>query len=178
MWDPLLLADFRSLCNQRVCWPFIIMLAHRDDVKDRRYVVNVDHFQKANEFFIPVCADKFTSIQVSCEFSFYRFKIFPEVPEKSSVPYRCLIINPVDAFYKIIIKPYNFQDHTTFGRTPYILARLLGELFPPVVKASCRYCSPIIPFPMIMIFRRDLGWPLRKREDIGFQVACLQLANK
>ena len=52
------------------------MLVHRDDVKERRDVVNIDHFHEANKFLIPICANKFTSIQIRREFSFYRFKIF------------------------------------------------------------------------------------------------------
>ena len=74
----------------------------------------------------------------------------------------------MDASYEIVIKRYNFHDHAAPGRAPDILPRLLRQIFPPVLKASCRYCSPIIPFPVIIIFWRDLRWPLRKRKEIGF----------
>jgi hypothetical protein len=56
---------------------------------------------------------------------FYRVNILPVVPEESSVSYHYAIINPVDAFYEIIIKRYNFNDDATPGGTPYILPRHL-----------------------------------------------------
>ena len=143
------------------------MLIHRDDVHERRYVVNIDHLYEANKFLIPIRANKITSIQIRREFSPYRVKIFPEMPEKSSVSYTYLIINLVDAFYKIVIKRYNFHDHATLGGTPDILPGHLRQIFPPILKASCRYCSPVVPFPVIIIFCCDLRRLLRKRKDIG-----------
>ena len=73
-------------------------------MKDHRYVINVNHFHEAYKFLTPIRANKLTSIQICRESSSYRFKIFPEVPERSSVSYPYTIINPVDAFYEIIIK--------------------------------------------------------------------------
>src|SRR5438552_15841560 len=121
MRDSLLLAGLYRLRDQRVHWPFIIMLVHREDVHERRYVVNIDHLYEANKFLIPICANKFTSIQIRRESSSYRFKIFPEVPEKSSVSYGRMIINSVDAIYEIVIKRYNFHDHAALGGAPDIL---------------------------------------------------------
>ena len=59
------------------------MLVHRDDVKERRYLVNIDHFYEANKFLIPICADKFTSIQVCGEFSPNRFNVFARSARKA-----------------------------------------------------------------------------------------------
>ena len=73
------------------------MLVHRDNVKERRYVVNVDHFREAYKFLIPIRTDKFTSIQIRREFSSYTVNIFPEMPEGSSVSYWYTIINLMDA---------------------------------------------------------------------------------
>src|SRR6202035_132980 len=97
MRDTSLLADLCGLCDQCVHRSFIIVLVHRDNVKERRYVVNVDHFHEANKFFITIRTDKLTSIQIRPKLLLYRFKIFPEVPEGSSVSYRYTIINPMDA---------------------------------------------------------------------------------
>src|SRR5438552_17415348 len=111
MRDSLLLAGLYRLRDQRVHWPFIIMLVHREEVHERRYVVNIDHLYEADKFLIPICADKFTSIQIRREPLSYRFKIFPEMPEGSPVSYGGMIINSVDATYEIVIKPYDFHDH-------------------------------------------------------------------
>ncbi|HEY4270913.1 MAG TPA: hypothetical protein VGM65_02835 [Candidatus Udaeobacter sp.] len=123
--DPLLLADLYGLCDQCVHWPFIIMLVHRDDVKERRGMVNVDHFREGYKFLIPIRTHKITSIQIGREFSFYTVNILPEMPEGSSVSYWYTIINPMDAVYEIVIKRDNFYDHATPGGAPYILPRLL-----------------------------------------------------
>jgi hypothetical protein len=168
MRDTFLLADLCGLCDQRVCRPFVIMLVHRDDVKDRRCMINIDHFQEAYKFLAPIRADKLTSIQIRCEPLSYPVHIFPIVPEQSSVSYQYTIVNPVDAFNEIFIKRYNVHDHATPGSAPYILPRHLREIFPPILEASCRYCSPIVPIPMIVMFWCDLRGPLRKRKDICF----------
>ena len=57
-------------------------------MKERRYIVNIDHLDEAYKFLIPIRPDKFTSIQIRRKASSYRFNIFPEVPEKPSVSYR------------------------------------------------------------------------------------------
>jgi hypothetical protein len=167
MRDPLSLADLCGLCDQCVCWSFVIVLVHRDDVKEHRHMVNVHHFHEAYKFLTQIRADKVTSIQIRRELLSYAVNILPVVPEESSVSYQYTIINPVDAFYEILVKRYNFHDQAAPGGAPYILPRHLRQLFPPLLKASCRDCSPIIPFPLIIILWRDLGWPLRKRKDIG-----------
>src|SRR4029077_2056855 len=96
-------------------------LIHGDDVHKHGYVVNIDHLYEANKFLIPICANKFTSIQIGREFSFYRFKIFPEVPEEPPISYRRVIIHLMDAIYEIIIKRDNFHDHPAPGSAPDIL---------------------------------------------------------
>jgi hypothetical protein len=50
---------------------------------------------------LEICANTFTSIQICREFSSYAVNIFPEVPEESSVSYRYVIIDPMDAIYEI-----------------------------------------------------------------------------
>ncbi|OLA99354.1 MAG: hypothetical protein AUH08_11595 [Verrucomicrobia bacterium 13_2_20CM_54_12] len=50
MRDSFLLADRRCLSDQCVLGSLVIMLVHRDDVKNRRQVVNVNHFQETYKF--------------------------------------------------------------------------------------------------------------------------------
>src|SRR5438067_4636692 len=173
MRDGLLFAHLRGFCDQRILWSFVIMLVHRDDMKDGRCIVNVNHLQKAYKFLTQIRADKFTSIQIRGEVAPYAINVLPVVPEEPSVPDLNAVIDPVDSLYQIIVKWYNFHDHTTPACAPHVLSRYLRQTFPPVLKASCRYYSPIIPFPMIIIFRRNIRWPLRKRKQIGPQMASL-----
>ena len=117
MRNSLLLAELDGFCNQCVHWPFVVMLIYRDYVKERGYAANVDHFQEADKFFIPIRTNKLTSVEIRREFSPERVQIFPEVPETFPLPNRCFIINPMDAVYKLIIK------WTTLTTTPRLAAR-------------------------------------------------------
>ena len=51
------------------------------------YLVDIDHLYETNQFVIPICANKFTSLQIRREFSLYRFRILSRMPEKPSVSY-------------------------------------------------------------------------------------------
>ena len=121
MRDPFLLAELYRLRNQGVHWPFVIMLIHRDYVKERGYAVNVDHFQEAYKLFIPVGSDKYTSIEIRREFSFDRLHIFPKMPETLPLPNRDFIINSMDASYEAIIKWHNADCHSALGAASDIL---------------------------------------------------------
>ena len=121
MRNSLLLAELDGVCNQRVHWPFVMMLIHRDYVKERGYAANVDHFQEADKFFIPIRTNKLTSIQIRREFSSERVQIFPEVPETFPLPNGGFIVNLMDALYEVIIKWHNPHYHSALGGTSNIL---------------------------------------------------------
>src|SRR6266496_5081736 len=101
------------------------MFVHRDDVKDRRYMVNIDHLQEAYKFSIPICADKFASVQIRAESLSYGINILPVVPEESAVSYSYAVIDSLNASYQIIIKRDNFHHQPTPGGAPYIFPRRL-----------------------------------------------------
>ena|SRR5205807_698354 len=122
MRNSLLLAELDGLCNQGVHWPFVIMLIHRDYVKERGYAANIDHFQEADKFFIPIGTNKLTSIQICREFSPQRFNIFPEVPEPFLLPNGGFVVNPLDPPYEFIVKWYNPHYHSALGSAPNILS--------------------------------------------------------
>src|SRR4029453_4941509 len=131
-------------------------------------MVNVDHFHEAYKFLTPIRTDKITSIQIGCEPASNALNILAEVPEGSSVSSRYTVVNPMDGSHEIIVKRCNFHGHPALGGAPYIFPRLLRQIFPPVLKASCRHGGPIVPFRVIIEFRRHLRGPLSKRKDIGF----------
>ena len=108
------------------------MLIHRDDMKDRRRIINVNHLQEAYKFLTQIRAYKVASIQICREILPHPINILSVVPKKPSIAHLYAVINPVDAFYEILIKPYNFHDHAAPGRAPYIFARHLRQIFPPV----------------------------------------------
>ena len=54
-------------------------------MKNRRYIVNVNHFQEAYKFLTQIRADKFTSIQIRRKLSSYAVNVLPIVPEEPSV---------------------------------------------------------------------------------------------
>src|SRR5260370_16857545 len=122
------------------------MLVHRYDKKNRRCIIILKHFQEAYKFLTQICTDKFTSIQIGGKASPYAVNVLPIVPEEPSVPDLDAVIDPVDSFHQIIIKRYNFHNHTTPASASYILSRCLRQTFPPLLTATCSYSSPFSPF--------------------------------
>ena len=63
-------------------------------MKDRRCIVNVNHFEEAYKFLTQIRPDKFTSIQVRGKASPYAVNVLPIVPEEPSVSDLNAVINP------------------------------------------------------------------------------------
>ena len=121
MGDPFLLADLDGLGNQCVHWSFVVMRVHREDVKQCGHAVHINHFQKTDEFLIPIGANKRAAVQIRSELSSDGLQIFTEVPEASPLSNRRFVVNPVDALHEIIIKRDNSHRYAALGSAPDIL---------------------------------------------------------
>src|SRR5688572_3625090 len=161
--------DFHSFGDESIRWSLIAMLLFRKNMQDMSTLIDVDHFNKTDQFALKVSPNEFASLQVSCCLLLHYVEALSIVPKPPSLPHRSLIVNIHNSLHEVIIVLHSPDIHSQFRSLLNVPPGVLGQsTFPPTLEACYRNDSRIIPFKVVPIFGFNVAKRLSKGENVCF----------